>query len=67
MKRIKNYETVEDWSHLAGFNLIFGNVKLFDSIGWMSSDLYDYFMAYYSERFQLILQILIVIMRLKLD
>ena len=34
MKRIKNYETVEDWSHLAGFNLIFGNVKLFESIGF---------------------------------
>lgn len=51
MKRIKNYETVEDWSHLAGFNLIFGNVKLFESIGWTGSDLYDYFMAYYSERY----------------
>ena len=51
MKRIKNYETVEDWSHLAGFNLIFGNVKLFETIGWTGTDLYDYFMTYYSERY----------------
>ena len=51
MKRIKNYEKVEDWSNLSGFNQIFSNVHLFATIGWTGIELYNYFIAYYSERY----------------